>query len=682
MAMSHGDLIKYMQRFGYRSNKLGVCFGVIVMGVQAILTHELKKFDNRLKLMKEDLASNYQLLSMRERYQHEIIPFIEGIELYLQAQLYMDLFEKGKNPYQNPSQIAPLVNSIKMEKEGGLAECASFSGVYNKKELIEYFGLLRESVESADPLYNEPATFILRNINHAISVSYDPIEKEWIYIDANKLALRRIYNETAIAEAVMKAFFASDFALRSNLSPGDPFAPGTLYIYLDTDDNNHAIYKYIGLDPKDFTKTVTGTLSNIPFPPFKLTEESLIPLKEKLLLETAGKGHSYSSTPVVIFSTEAYSTNKNKQAFTAILNQLVHNGAWKEIHNPFKKNITFTDIWGSSWLFIASREGHINELDQLSEYDAININQTLAGTTPLNLASQNGHFTTVKHLLAKGAAPDFVSQDGITALYKAAQNGHSAIVKLLLAKGANPNLVNENKISPLYMAAQNGHSTIVKLLLAKGANPHLVGQNKITPLYIAAQMDEVSCVKQLLAHGADPNNDAAPLVAAAGNGHANIIKLLLKHKNIDINRYNPFSGHTALYAAAKNGHFTVTEQLLSKGADPNKKVGGLSPLSTALENNHLEIIEQLLNHKDIDSNEVKANLPQLHTLAAKHNHKAILKRLLDFGLAPNKNKRAINYQFEASAKRARTNKASNDNVANDTNNRPRVKRKRCSWACC
>jgi ankyrin repeat protein len=98
--------------------------------------------------------------------------------------------------------------------------------------------------------------------------------------------------------------------------------------------------------------------------------------------------------------------------------------------------------------------------------------------TPLSWAAENGHTLVVELLLATGKS-DVDSKDntwGQTPLSWAAESGHTLVVEQLLATGkadvnskdylakADIELRNINGWSPLLRAAANGHAAIVKLL--------------------------------------------------------------------------------------------------------------------------------------------------------------------------------------------------------------------------
>ena len=86
--------------------------------------------------------------------------------------------------------------------------------------------------------------------------------------------------------------------------------------------------------------------------------------------------------------------------------------------------------------------------------------------------------------------------------------------------------------------------------------------------------------------------DGAPLMAAAENGHPEVVEALLK-ANADVNATTN-DGRTAPMAAAENGHPEVVEALLRVGADVNAKAAnGETAMSLATKGGVAEIVQLL-----------------------------------------------------------------------------------------
>ncbi len=127
----------------------------------------------------------------------------------------------------------------------------------------------------------------------------------------------------------------------------------------------------------------------------------------------------------------------------------------------------------------------------------------------------------------------------------------------------------------LVVAAGNGHEDIVKLLLKKGANVN-----------------------------AKDEYDKTPLIRAAQNGHKDIVELLLEREELT-NKEDVIA--KALIYAAVGGHKDIVKLLLKKGADVNvEDIYDRTPLICAAQNDHKEIVKLLLengadvNVEDID----------------------------------------------------------------------------------
>jgi len=137
-----------------------------------------------------------------------------------------------------------------------------------------------------------------------------------------------------------------------------------------------------------------------------------------------------------------------------------------------------------------------------------------------------------------------------SALFEAAVNGELDVVQLLLARGADVNRqYGKPGFTALYNAALYGYVSVVRALLQGGASIVLTTSDGLTPLYAAAQEGEIECVDALLqAKGmtVELANQALP---------------------------PPIGSHTALHAAAQNGHDEVVRLLLAYGVDVDPIAG-------------------------------------------------------------------------------------------------------------
>ena len=97
-------------------------------------------------------------------------------------------------------------------------------------------------------------------------------------------------------------------------------------------------------------------------------------------------------------------------------------------------------------------------------------------------------------------------------VFSAATDGNLDVVKQLL--DATPGLLNAQDDSgrtPLIYAAANGHAPVVKMLLERGAKANLPDKELVTPLHWAAGMGQAAIVQLLLDKGAKDSLDALDL---------------------------------------------------------------------------------------------------------------------------------------------------------------------------
>ncbi len=156
-------------------------------------------------------------------------------------------------------------------------------------------------------------------------------------------------------------------------------------------------------------------------------------------------------------------------------------------------------------------------------------------------------------------------------------------------------LVASGCMTPLQDAVNRGDLQAVRSLVEQGAP---INERSILlgpPLLQAATQGRADIVKVLLDHGADINagqGNFIPLSAAASKGHLEVVKLLLD-RGADIDAKSPDFGYTALWWAAWTGKTNVAQLLLERGANccvASRDLGADTPLEAAHAKGHDVIV--------------------------------------------------------------------------------------------
>ena len=488
-----------------------------------------------------------------EKILMDVQAFFEGILIYQDPSEYSDYFGPGKTVVgQNVLCSAPLALSKTLEngEHGKIAQVDCFSGAYTETELIEYFTGFAESMSDA----KSPIALILHSSNHTIMVSYNPVNKHFILINANTLPTQ----------------------------------------YLKT--------------PKEIANEVTLALGS-------------------------------HQKKVAVFSTEIFTTEINSEYAKKIIDEWKQRPTWKKIHTITVEKTKLTDSFNTSWLHISASWGHTDVARALIAHGADTHLETtdsqlkplLAAVTcnhvdivaalletaidkdeinsALFIATSLNYLDIVHVLLGRGADLNCIKEE-TSPLYQAVKLGHYEMVNLLLNHGAYPDEpTGQDNAAPLYAAAELGHTDIAQLLLKAGATvDHEHADYFNTAIYKAAQHGHLDFTKLLLAHDAKTNialpNRASPLYIAAQKGYGSIVLELLTH-GAEVNRLT--SNKTPLYIAAMNGHMEVVKLLLAGGADAKLATNGVTPLAIAIQCGHASIAELLTVHLYADN---PVNIPR------------------------------------------------------------------------
>ena len=171
-----------------------------------------------------------------------------------------------------------------------------------------------------------------------------------------------------------------------------------------------------------------------------------------------------------------------------------------------------TDVWDSTAILCAAREGHgaMVKLLLTREDSTPNISDIL-DRTPLWWAVLHGRKDIVRILLERDdVTPDTKDRHGQTPLSLAVENGDKDIMKMLLGReDVTPNSLGEDSRTPLSRAAGNGKEGIVEILLGRDdVTPDIADKDGRTPLSWAAENGHKGIVKILLGRP-DVTPDAA-----------------------------------------------------------------------------------------------------------------------------------------------------------------------------
>lgn len=307
---------------------------------------------------------------------------------------------------------------------------------------------------------------------------------------------------------------------------------------------------------------------------------------------------------------------------------------------------------GDTLLHCAARHGRRDVLAYLAEACDMDIEATNRDyKRPLHEAASMGHRDCVLYLLGRGAAVDCLKKADWTPLMMACTRKNLEVIQVLVEHGANPLLKNKDGWNSFHIASREGDPSILQYLLtvcpAAWKTESKIGR---TPLHTAAMhgcLDAVKVLLQSCQYEPDCRDKCGltPFMDAIQCGHINIARLLLeKHKacvsaedslgaqavhkaavtgqseavrflvselGVDVDVRTTSTHLTALHYAAKEGHVSTVQTLVTLGADLNSKdERNRSALHLACAGQHLACVKFLLQSGLRDSPDVTGTLAQ------------------------------------------------------------------------
>lgn len=251
-------------------------------------------------------------------------------------------------------------------------------------------------------------------------------------------------------------------------------------------------------------------------------------------------------------------------------------------------------------------------------------NSQNSGDSALLWAAEHGYESTAWRALSNGASLSAANNRGDTPLLLATTAGRQRIMEFLLTiDGVDVNCHNKCEQTPLVMAARDGNTALVRLLL---------DQPGILP--DKADIEPRPEGFRLLSRSRTPRK--TPLAYAAGNGHADIVRALLRTGLVNVNSSNRL-GTTPLLDAVSNGHEVVVKSLLVvPGVQLNARGSlGDTPLLRAVRGRNENIIRLLLEADDVDIEAKNDSGMTAFALAKARQYEGIKNVLLAKGCNPN-----------------------------------------------
>ncbi|RVE55657.1 hypothetical protein OJAV_G00234100 [Oryzias javanicus] len=198
----------------------------------------------------------------------------------------------------------------------------------------------------------------------------------------------------------------------------------------------------------------------------------------------------------------------------------------------------------------------------------------------------------------------------ISALRQAALQNDARLLEEMLVQEAYRKVLNCRggwgvAATPLHAAASRGHAGVLQVLLGHGALVDRVDVKAQTPLFAAVRGKYLDCVLTLLRAGADPDgnpsNNCSPVLSAAREGDAQILRQLLLH-GAEVNSRSKVSlwscgarvSSGPLYLAAVYGHADCFKLLLQFGADPDYNCADARPSGSGRQPR--TVLEMCLRH--------------------------------------------------------------------------------------
>ncbi|RAQ52554.1 hspc200 [Aspergillus flavus] len=224
----------------------------------------------------------------------------------------------------------------------------------------------------------------------------------------------------------------------------------------------------------------------------------------------------------------------------------------------------------------------------------------------VSVAAYSGDRPLLASFLDRGADMDIYDDYLGTPLYAAVCSKSAAVVELLLGCKTHPNTEGESG-PPLTLAVRDGNKEIVRILTQhESLDVNAVDIKNYTPLWWSCTMGHIEIVRLLLKHKdvritCNPTGgDLCLTWHSVYGGNPQMVQLLLDHSDTGPDDCK-HAGETLLWWASRYGHASVVKLLLERtDVNPNAHMGeGSTLLWEAAVRGYSDTVRQFLQRKDL-----------------------------------------------------------------------------------
>lgn len=498
MSLAHRQLINIAKKLGYKTDSGGICYGLAVMGMQAVLANDYKSFESRIKYLQssefeKSLASEIDKRTLYIEAKHKLQDKLGVINKQDEKEFSKLLKDKKETP-DVINYLAQIKQWDKYKQDPQFIDAHAFiEGMMIYFSPQDFPDIFEKKIA---PRYQDVDLTFARGLPSAL---IEKVEKKddktgKAYYEEKS----RIEKATAFSGAYESGQLKSLFEL-IQANPQRMMPPPVFLI----SSIGHTISITYYPEKKEWMIINADTL---PHKIIKDEDPRMMALK--MSKEVLDAFH----TKKAVITAEIYTTKNQVEVtkkwvgnlYTPADGTLV-NISLTKLNEMDKNKIEIKDYKGASWLHVAAMLGDLETVQKLIDVHKCNPNlESSQGITAFQLAAQMGHESVVKYLCSlKNIEYDvnsllkidsiksrsnivmllcnnqkkyakFMNNDLLIDLI---EKGDSANIKLLLENKYNiidVNKLMENGWSPCVLAIKSGNKDIINLLIDK----ELINYNK------------------------------------------------------------------------------------------------------------------------------------------------------------------------------------------------------------